>query len=117
MFVGFILKINELMCGIFLFAYYIGIFWMIMCEFYEDFVDDANYGLHPDVTNLEDNFILHFGLHNKDAFNLVIISTYFSLTSLTTVGLGDYRPVNSLERFVCSFILLFGVSIFSFIMS
>ena len=117
MYIGFILKINELMTLIFLFSYYIGILWFVMCELYEDFYHDTSYTTHHDVTELDDNFITHYGLHEKDALDLVIISTYFSLTSLTTIGLGDYRPVNNLERSICSFILLFGVSILSFIMS
>jgi len=110
------LKINELMTGIFLFAYFIGILWIIMCEVFEDFVHDVNYRTHPDVSELSENFITYYNLEHKDAVELVIISTYFSLTSLTTIGLGDFRPVSSLERLVCAFILLFGVSIFSFIM-
>ena len=42
--------------------------------------------------------------------------TYFAFTSLSTVGLGDYYPVSNLERLLGAFILLFGVSITSFIM-
>ena len=117
MYVGFFLKVNELMTSIFFFSYYIGILWFVMCELHEDFVLDVNFKTHSDVESLDDNFISYFNLQNKSAYNLVIISTYFSLTSLTTIGLGDYRPTNSLERFVCAFILLFGVSIFSYIMN
>ena len=97
MYVGFALKINELLTCIFLFSYYIGIMWIVMCELHEDFINDANYKIHPDISELEDNFITHYKLHEKSAANLVLISTYFSLTSLTTIGLGDYRPVNDLE--------------------
>ena len=97
MYVGFALKINELMTCIFLFSYYIGIMWIVMCELHEDFINDANYKTHHDVSELEDNFLTHYKLHEMNAPNLVIISTYFSLTSLTTIGLGDYRPINDLE--------------------
>jgi len=41
---------------------------------------------------------------------------YFAFTSLSTVGFGDYHPRSNLERFVCAWILLFGVAIFSYIM-
>ena len=88
-----------------------------MCEFYEDFVEDTIYKDHPDLSELDDNFLTYYKLHSKTAQELVLISTYFSLTSLTTVGLGDFRPVNSIERLFCTMILLFGVSIFSYIMS
>ena len=41
---------------------------------------------------------------------------YFAITSLSTVGLGDYHPRSDLERIFCSFMIMFGVAIFSFIM-
>ena len=41
---------------------------------------------------------------------------YFSFTSLSTVGFGDYAPKSSQERVVIAFALMFGVSIFSFMM-
>ena len=47
----------------------------------------------------------------------IIIITYFSFTSLSTVGLGDYSPRSDYERLLCSIILLFGVAIFSYIMT
>lgn len=37
-------------------------------------------------------------------------------TTLTTVGFGDYTPRSSFERILISICLLFGVSIFSYIM-
>ena len=45
-----------------------------------------------------------------------IIVMYFSFTSLSTVGFGDFEPVADAERLVGAFVLLFGVSIFSYIM-
>ena len=41
---------------------------------------------------------------------------YFAFTSLSTVGFGDFHPKSDFERLVCAVILLFGVSIFSYIM-
>lgn len=37
-------------------------------------------------------------------------------TTLSTVGFGDYAPRSDVERMACSFILMFGVSIFSYFM-
>ena len=42
--------------------------------------------------------------------------TYYLFTSFTTVGLGDYYPVNNTERIVVAFILFFGVMLTSVIM-
>lgn len=46
----------------------------------------------------------------------MIIYIYFSFTTLSTIGYGDFHPVSKIERFVASFILLIGVALFSFIM-
>lgn len=63
-------------------------------------------------------------IHNYDNWSLmdasgprrVLINTYFSMTSLSTVGFGDYHPVNDFERLIGAFVLLFGVAIFSLFM-
>lgn len=41
--------------------------------------------------------------------------TYFAFTSLSTVGFGDYHPVNNFERLLCAIIILFGNAIFGYI--
>lgn len=46
-----------------------------------------------------------------------MILQYFSFTSLSTVGLGDYTPKSNTERIFISFSLLFGVAIFSIVMA
>ena len=43
--------------------------------------------------------------------------TYFSFTSLSTVGFGDIRPLSDFERILGAIILLAGVSVFSIVMS
>ena len=45
-----------------------------------------------------------------------IICVYFAFTTLSTVGFGDYYPWTNYERLVGSFMLLFGVAIFSLFM-
>lgn len=61
-------------------------------------------------------FINYFELYNKEPSEITVIVTYFAFTSLSTVGFGDYHPRSDFERLCCSFILLFGVAIFSIIM-
>ena len=45
-----------------------------------------------------------------------IASTYFSFTSLSTVGFGDLHPLNSYERALTAVVLLLGVAVFSIVM-
>ena len=44
------------------------------------------------------------------------IVVYFAMTTLSTVGFGDYHAITKEEALVLSFVLLFGVGVFSFIM-
>jgi len=41
----------------------------------------------------------------------LIQAFYFSVTTLTTVGYGDFRPSTDLTRLITSFYILFGVAI------
>ena len=68
------------------------------------------------TTDSYDNFIAKFDLANKSDGELALIAAYFSFTSLSTVGLGDYHPRSDGERIIAAFMLLFGVAIFSYIM-
>ena len=42
-----------------------------------------------------------------------IVLNYFILTTLSTLGLGDYHAISSFERIWLVIIMLFGVSLFS----
>ena len=44
-------------------------------------------------------------------------SFYFVLTTLSTVGFGDFYPMSDLERILGAFVILFGVALFSIIIS
>ena len=62
-----------------------------------------------------ENFIVASGFPDDTAVIAVGV-LYFSFTSLSTVGFGDYHPTNDLERIIGAFILCFGVAIFSIVM-
>ena len=61
-----------------------------------------------------DTYVLEGKLTN---FEIIVKIMYYSFTTLSTVGFGDIRPINSSERLVCAMIMLIGVSLFSLIMS
>ena len=46
----------------------------------------------------------------------VIVSLYFALTMLSTVGYGDMFPLSNLERLVSVFCMMIGVAVFSMVM-
>ena len=41
---------------------------------------------------------------------------YFALTSLSTVGFGDFYPLTNFERLLTAFVLLIGIMLFSYVL-
>ena len=64
-----------------------------------------------------DFFITNYYLYKDDPGTISLKNMYFAFTSLSTVGFGDLAPRSDIERLVGSFVLLFGVAIFSMIMA
>lgn len=53
---------------------------------------------------------------NRSELERAIIMVYFSLTTVSTVGFGDFHPKSDYERIVCAFIMVGGVTVFSYFM-
>ena len=70
-----------------------------------------------DVTNdkEDDSFIRIYGLDDMSITEISIVITYYMITTLSTIGFGDFYPRNSRERIFISFTILFGVAIFAII--
>lgn len=49
--------------------------------------------------------------------DLYIVSFYFTVTTIVTVGYGDITPKNGMETLFCVILMLIGVISFSFITS
>lgn len=46
---------------------------------------------------------------------MYILSAYFTMTTVATVGYGDIFPVNTLERGLTVVLMIIGVSAFTFV--
>lgn len=57
-----------------------------------------------------------FNLQDKDLMEKVMMSQYFALSTLSTVGYGDLFPISSQEMIIGVFVMLMGVFFFSYIM-
>lgn len=55
-------------------------------------------------------------LDNFGPWKVTLIMMYWSFTTLSTVGLGDFYPMSNYERLMSSFGFLCGVAVFSYIM-
>lgn len=116
--IGYLFKILRLVIIILNLAQIVAMFWLIYCKLVEDLVLDADFGgSAEDREKHPDTFIVAYELHAREPLFAEITVLYFAFTTLSTVGFGDYVPKSSDERIVGTFILLFGVAIFSIIMS
>mmetsp|Transcript_25435 Transcript_25435/g.39226 ORF Transcript_25435/g.39226 Transcript_25435/m.39226 type:complete len:139 (+) Transcript_25435:324-740(+) len=87
---------------VFCLSYVTGVGWYI-------FVDLANDGA-------SNTFITSNDLVAKSNSDILIILTYFSFTTFSTVGFGDFHPISDQERLLGLCILLLGVMVTSFAM-
>ena len=56
-------------------------------------------------------------IDNEDSdYNRIVLMLYFALTTLSTVGYGDYHPVSQSEMVLTCVVMLGGVAFFSYIM-
>lgn len=128
MIVGF--KILRLIIQILLISIYVGQYWFIFSATVHEYkfnesIDDPESFAKQTIEDNENHptFVNHM-THDGVAWSLfdisgpgrAIITTYYAMTSLSTVGFGDYYPLSDEERVVCSFVLLFGVMLFSIFM-
>ena len=56
------------------------------------------------------------GMEAKNLLYQVSTSLYFSLTTLSTVGYGDFFPISAIEMILGVITMLLGVFFFSYIM-
>lgn len=101
-----VFKVLESFVGLISFSYFLGIYWFIMCEWQTGILDMLN-GYD------ENTFITEFGLEKGTP--IAIKLTYYGTTTLTTIGLGDFHPISNFERIVCTFYMVCGVAMFSFL--
>jgi hypothetical protein len=117
--VSYAVKIFKLVVVILNITYITGVIWLVLCELLLDFkydIDEDPDSLAFYESEYEDTFINQYGMMYNTPKENIIIAVYYAFTSLSTVGFGDYNPKSNIERFVCAFILLFGVAIFSYVM-
>ena len=102
----YIYRIIRLVTIAFFITYFIGCFWYTISE-----------NLNSDVdVQRRMTFVRFFHLEDESNWRKLIISCYYILTTLATVGFGDFYPVSDTERLIAVFLMLCGVAFFSYIM-
>ena len=112
------MKTLTLFLYIFSFSYFFAMFFRIILELERDLRhnDQAYQAQDCSTDGAYGYFLLCYNMDSLDSFDDFIVLVYYSFTSLSTVGFGDYNPKSNTERILIAFFLLFGVAIFSYIM-
>jgi len=97
--------------------YQVALIWLILCEAVEDWIDQDYYDNDNTDKYGEIRFIAAYELYNDKPHEMVTKLLYYSATTLTTIGLGDFHPKGDVERIICAFLIFFGVMLFTFISS
>jgi hypothetical protein len=110
---------------IFASSFFYAVFWRIFTNSAMDWDREG----HLDVYNgystfyeyyfVEDkNFEDHYGLiSSEEAYEQMVKYSYYALTTLSTVGFGDFGPKAVYEKQLMTGVLLFGVTIFALVMN
>ena len=64
----------------------------------------------------QNTFITYYAFDSKDDFTKFITMVYYTMTTLSTIGFGDYHPWSDEERLFQVILFISGVSIFSYLM-
>ena len=95
-------------------VYFVGLAWYDLVHMlYEGNREAVENGTTNQSYFYKENFMKYVEI--DDHKTILIASCYFSFTSLSTVGFGDYAPLSDVERLVCAMILFCGVIIFTYI--
>ena len=109
------IRLFRLVSQILFIAYLVGQYWYTFCWLLYEIKKEQYGSAFADVSFLENEFGAG-SISDFEPGKKALTCMYFALTTLTTVGFGDYYPISNIERLVWSFMMLFGVMTSNFIM-
>ncbi|OMJ82217.1 hypothetical protein SteCoe_17113 [Stentor coeruleus] len=92
-------------------VYFLGCFWY----WFQNVVSNYKYSLEKSG-NDENTFERFFITDDLESKDIALRSSYFMLTTIATIGYGDFLPKNVYEMAFILVIMLFGVTLFAVIM-
>lgn len=94
-------------------SYFSAMIFKIIIEIEEDLYGHI---VMTECDNAGGFFKACYDLWEEDPMIIILKLVYFTFTTLSTVGFGDFSPKSNIERMILAFGMLMGVAIFSVIM-
>ena len=98
-----------------IFSHFSACFWIFTAGLSENDPNDLVDGANTDDAASIVNWIISGEYDSMTNMQLYITSFYFTITTMTTVGLGDISGTNSIECIVCCILMIIGVLFFSYV--
>lgn len=115
-----IYSICQLVIIILTCAYFLGIFWHIITkdciQWDQENLYDVYEGYGYFFTNEDYGFQYNSNGEPPSSMESLIKVWYYGITTLSTIGYGDFLPKSVSEKIIIAFVMMFGVSVFSYIM-
>lgn len=93
-----------------LISYLFGHLWLILVS-----IEMQLYSADEDFDG-QDYFYSYFQLDTYGSGDTTVLALYYSFTTLSTVGFGDFRPRSNAERVLMAVVFVAGVAVFSVLM-
>ena len=104
-------KIAKLVIIVFILVFLVSMIWMLVAQLEPIFIDKDS-----DFWKDTDHFFTSYSILMNTPYRIMLVGLYTSITTLSTVGLGDVHPKSSYERILTAITMVAGVSVFSYIM-
>jgi hypothetical protein len=113
-------EIGTLVFIIFASSYFLGLMWYIFVHDIQDWehitMTDVYNGYDTFYTYADYRFIVDENGNPTSDWSTLVKVWYYGITTLSTIGFGDFLPKSVNEKVVAAFVMMLGVSIFSYIM-
>ena len=113
-------RIFQLVIIIFACSYFLGIVWHIIVKDFEDWEQVGSVDVHNGYETFYtwESYYLRVDKNGETPSTLssLIKVWYYAITTLSTIGFGDFAPKSIVEKIMISFVMMLGVSVFSYIM-
>ena len=98
------LKIATAIIFILTFSYLFGCFWYMYVKIQHNYWDS-------------EGFFSYYGQVDTSSLEDVLSNTYFAITTLATIGLGDFHPESETEQALFSVFMLLGIMLFTYLLN